>query len=146
MSLPFPLDHLRRYPGMYLRHATFNELTAYLNGYDCACHGGFLRGFREWLVVQLDGFNSQVWTELVPVLAIQRGILKRTSSDDPKWEAEAIEAVFVILDEFLSVQIAHNGHRRIFVEYDHWLRQQSWYHESTYGFSRVAQASGIEGT
>ncbi len=104
-----------------------------------------MRGFREWLVVQLDGYNSQVWTELVPVLAIQRGILSRSSSDDPKWEAEAIESVFVILDEFLSVQAAHNGPRRIFVEYDQWLRKQSWYHDSIYGFTRVATASEIEG-
>ena len=136
MSLPFPLDHLRRAPGMYLRHATFNELTAYLLGYNCVCQGGFLIGFREWLVVQLDGCDSQAWTELVPKLAFQRGILRRSSDGDADWEASAIEAVLVILEEFLFGQKAHNGPRRIFVEYDQWLRRQDWYDDSVHGFQR----------
>jgi len=52
MALPAVIAHLKRYPGMFLSSVEFDGMTAFLNGYDIAQSGGFLVGFREWLIVQ----------------------------------------------------------------------------------------------
>ncbi|MGD0900966.1 MAG: hypothetical protein ABR915_24300, partial [Thermoguttaceae bacterium] len=53
--------HLRRAPGMFVWHVSYDTVTSFIEGYDTALQSGPLRGFREWLVVKNNGGNSLGW-------------------------------------------------------------------------------------
>ncbi len=65
MSLPEVLANLRKRPGMYVYPVTYDTAVAFVDGYDAATQRGLLVGFREWLIVKLDGGSNLVWSALV---------------------------------------------------------------------------------
>ena len=42
-------EAVRKYTGMYVYPETYQAVSALVLGYDLACEGGVLEGFREWL-------------------------------------------------------------------------------------------------
>jgi len=104
---------------MFLSSVEFDGMTAFLNGYDIAQSGGFLVGFREWLIVQANGDSNLAWSALVlRVLEKRHGL---PQSD------KAIDGLFDLLEEFIAIRDLHEGLRQIYVKYEGWLRRQEWY-------------------
>jgi hypothetical protein len=128
MNLPSVLVDLRRAPGMF-GCMGFDSVASYIEGYDAALSGGLLVGFREWLVVKVDQGNNLSWTALVRLPLEVSGVLgppdgqRRTDAQ----EREAVEFLFVTLENYLAVRSERVGLRRVFLEYENWLRRQSWY-------------------
>jgi hypothetical protein len=62
--MPFPdlIASVFRRTGMYVFRPDFFRIAAWLNGYDAALDDeSLLHGFREWLVLRLDGGNNLIW-------------------------------------------------------------------------------------
>jgi hypothetical protein len=132
MSLPEVLANMRKRPGMYIRPATYDTAVAFVDGYDTATQGGLLVGFREWLVVKLDGGNNLIWSVLVSDLMHHTTGMKEFKSPDD--HNAAIEFLFATLDQFLGERDERGGMRRIYVAYERWLRRQDWYEPSSPGW------------
>ncbi len=126
---------LRRTTGMFVLHADYHSVSAFIGGYDTALQGGALYGFREWLVVKADKGNNLCWDGLVLCLAFP-------DADDPfeldgssETHRLALDTLFDLIDEFLTVREDREcGVRRIYVEYEKWLRRQSWYGPDSPGY------------
>jgi hypothetical protein len=119
MGLPPVIDAVRRQPGMFVVPETLDGVLAFLTGYDIALSGGFLTGFREWLVTKLGYGNNLAWSGL---------ICEIINTEIPRHdEKTAIERLFVLLEQFADVRNTHDGLRQIFVEYEQWLHRQEWY-------------------
>jgi hypothetical protein len=118
MSLPAPLEGLRRQTGMYVNPPTFDGVVAFIDGYDMALSGGLLVGFREWLIVRANEGNNLTWGALVASL------IDHSHGRDDKL---SIARLFATLDEFVALRTADGGLRRIYVHYERWLRTQDWY-------------------
>lgn len=119
MALPPFIEGVRRRPGMYVSPETFDCVVSFLCGYDAAQSGGFLVGFREWLVVRADGANNLAWPGLVRLLP-----------EDVQAEADSaksISGLFALLEEYFDARQAHDGLRKIYVQYQDWLRRQQWH-------------------
>lgn len=118
MSLPSPLDDIRRTPEMYLRSRSFDVLVAFVDGYNSAASGGLLVGFREWLIVRAGDGNNLSWSQLILLL------MPCLNSDEA---IDSFEGIFTLLDEFLEVRHQKHGLRTIYSRYEAWLHTQSWY-------------------
>jgi hypothetical protein len=104
---------------MCVQLETFSTATAFLNGYDQALSGRMLDGFREWLILQIGQESNLTWSGLV---------LELLGDSDAQGDPEKlIDELFALLDRFITVRDAHDGLRRIFVQYEGWLRRQDWY-------------------
>jgi len=118
MALPPPLEHVRKYPGMWFHPVTFETAAAFIQGFDAALSEGLLVGFREWLIVRLNGPNDLTWPPMV-LMALE----------DPRADSTPqllVERMFAILDEFVQARKS-GGLRPIFLGYEAWLNRQSWY-------------------
>lgn len=119
MGLPSVLQNIKERPGMYLHAATFDAVVAFVEGYNAAICGGFLVGFREWLIVRVDGANNLAWSGLI-LFAL----------DDIEGRGDQlvlIKGLFGILEEFIAVRDEREGYRRIYASYEKWLTSQEWY-------------------
>jgi hypothetical protein len=123
MPLPHELEMVRRYPGMYLRRVDFDGAVAFVHGFDVATNGGLLVGFREWLIVRLNGGNNLAWSELL--LSLDQS--ERAGDPSAATEEARVAFLFSTLDEFLTEREQLAGMRSIFVRYDDWLRAQDWH-------------------
>jgi hypothetical protein len=129
MSLPEVLANLRKRPGMYLYPVTYDTAVAFVDGYDAAIRRGLLVGFREWLVVKLDRESNLIWSiRVIDLMQRTTGMKELKSPDDHE---AAIEFLFATLEQFLNERDEWGGMRRIYVAYERWLRQQSWYGPSS---------------
>jgi len=124
---------------------TYREATAFLIGFDSAVMGGLLKGFREWLIVRVNGGHNMAFPWLVEMLMAKAPL---TENDD-KNRAE-IEFLMATLDEFMTARSESDGLRRIFFEYERWLTRQRWYNPSSPSWlgdaksvSRRGRASGV---
>ena len=128
------VDHLDLFrqvcerPGMYLSNPSYESVSAFILGFDLASEGGVLHGFREWLVVRNDGGNSLAWHDLVLYAAFPQDPAPRerasASSDAAK---HAIRTLLELVREFSADRSKPEGLRRVFLEYESWLRAQDWY-------------------
>ena len=123
MPLPHVLEMVRRCPGMYLRRVDFDVAVAFVHGFNVATNGGLLVGFREWLIVRLNGGNNLDWSQLL--LRIDPS--ERVGDPSASTEEARVAFLFSTLDEFLAERERPTGMRSIFVRYDDWLRAQDWY-------------------
>jgi hypothetical protein len=113
---------------MYLPDPTYAAVSALIHGYDLAKEGGVLCGFREWLITRLGTGDNLAWPVLVlhtafPNASDPREIVRSS----PAMEGRAIETLFELLAEFDRARSGPDGMRRVFLDYEAWLRQQSWY-------------------
>jgi hypothetical protein len=119
MSLPPELANVGKRPSMYLRVNTYDVAVAFVDGYDFALSGGLLVGFREWLIVRVDGADNMAWTELV--------LLTLGDPEAQGEQSELIKGLFRVLEEFMAVRDVYGGLRRIYAAYEKWLQRQDWY-------------------
>jgi hypothetical protein len=119
MSLPPELAEVGKRPSMYLRVNTYDAAVSFVNGYNIALSGGLLVGFREWLIVRVDGAENRAWTELV--------LLELGDPEAQGEQSALIKGLFRVLEEFVAVRDVSGGLRRIYVAYEKWLERQEWY-------------------
>jgi len=113
---------------MYIQDANYQAVAAFLLGYDTASEGGVLLGFREWLIPRVGGRNNLVWPVLVLYLAFP-------NAEDPRVEVvssaatekHAIDVLFRLVMEFDDLRRKPNGLRKVYLDYERWLRTQDWY-------------------
>ena len=110
------IRRVQRTPGMYFDECSPTIVCAWLQGYDDACEGGLLRGFREWLIVMVGTGNNLSWPALV------RDLLK-SSCTTPETE---LDKLFELVIEFRTT-VNSGGMRQIMIRYHEWLQRQSWY-------------------
>ena len=113
---------------MFFQEPSYAAAAAFVLGYDFACEGGVLHGFREWLIVRLGFGNNLAWSALVLEVAFPGpgNPLESVHSSSAN-EKHAIEVLFQLLREFDEKRGTRDGLRRIFFEYDRWLTTQEWY-------------------
>jgi hypothetical protein len=104
---------------MYLRVNTYDAAVAFVGGYNTAQSGGLLVGFREWLIVRVDGAENRAWTELV--------LLELGDPKEKGEQSELIKGLFRVLEEFVAVRDVRDGLRRIYAAHEKWLQRQDWY-------------------
>lgn len=128
MPLPRDLMDFRLRPGMYLMPIEFGSVVSFVCGYDLACEGGVLWGFREWLVCRLGRGNDLAWPALVvDALRADPSVASALGFSVVEDHRVVIDGFWRLLDEFFTEKDARGGACRIFVSYDAWLRGQSWY-------------------
>ena len=118
-------EHIRTRFGMYVQEETYAAATALVLGYDLACEGGVLAGFREWLVVRLGDGQNLAWTALVLHAAFPSTTGSRQALlASPEAQRHAIDVLFKLLAEYESVRTGADGLKGVFLAYDRWLAQQ----------------------
>jgi hypothetical protein len=114
-------ESVRKRTGMFFQQETYAVVAAFLFGYDAACEGGVLAGFREWLVVRLGGGANLSWTALVLHVAFPDAPSPQdVVSVEPATERHAIDTLFELLEEFDSVRRKPDGLKDIFIAYEGW--------------------------
>jgi hypothetical protein len=111
-------DNVRRRTGMYFQQETYAVVAAFVQGYDAACEGGLLAGFREWLVVRLRKGSNLGWSALVQHAAFQNSAFpQEVLGEDRDAERVAIDTLFDLLIEFDGVRERHDGLENVFALY-----------------------------
>jgi hypothetical protein len=116
-------EAIRARPGMYLPEETYAAAASLVLGYDLACEGGLLVGFREWLVVRVDLGPNLTWHALVLHAAFpsarnaQDAVLASTES-----QRHGIDTLFALLAEYDDVCAQRDGLVAVMRAFDRWLR------------------------
>lgn len=131
MLLRTPREHLedvRRRPGAYGLDGSYRLFTTYIAGFHAGSGHTFLDGFREWLVVRVDGGDNLVWEALVFMLALPGESLRfcRDRMDDER-NTVVVRTLFDTLEGFLDDRDGRPaGRDMIRADYEQWLSRQSW--------------------
>ncbi|MFD1937048.1 hypothetical protein ACFSKW_36820 [Nonomuraea mangrovi] len=131
MPLRTPREHLediRRRLGAYGLDGSYQLFTTYIAGFDAGSGHTLLEGFREWLIVQVNGGNNLVWEALVLMLAFpgETGPFSSERMDEER-NAVAVGVLFDALERFLADRDGRSGGRNMIQPaYDQWLSQQRW--------------------
>lgn len=113
---------------MYVQDPTYAAVSALILGYDLANEGSALLGFREWLITRLGTGNNLAWPALVLHAAFADAVNPQEAVRAiPGAEKLAIDTLFGLVAEFDCLRSGPDGLRRIFLDYETWLRRQSWY-------------------
>lgn len=103
---------------MYLPAESYCAAAAFVLGYDMACEGGVLTGFREWLALRLGkGFNL-AWSALVLHAAFPNAPSPQEALCTHEAEREAIDTLFVLIATFYSeVRDKREGLATLYTKY-----------------------------
>ncbi len=112
------LTLVRLRPGMYGLDGSFTHFCIFVEGWDTGTSWSLLAGFREWLIVRVNGGDNLVWAALVLRIAFPSG--KHVDSLDTNDNAVAVDTLFRLLDEFLELREQSNGLAEIFTTYVTW--------------------------
>ncbi|MBQ0980052.1 MULTISPECIES: hypothetical protein [unclassified Micromonospora] len=118
-------DKLHRRPGMFGLDGSFGQFTAFLQGYWMA-DAPLLDGWREWLVIQFDAGNNLMWQALARRLATPEEYSPLLPLDHVQNRA-ASDALFRLLDRFLTERESSGGASAIKAAHQAWMERQSWY-------------------
>jgi len=136
-------DRVRLRPSMYFVRPSFEAASAFVLGFDMANEGGVLAGFTEWLIVRNNGPNNIAWSALVLAAAFpDKSDRSRHVQESAQATEHAINTLFELIREFTDVKRRHDGLRRIFLEYEAWLRRQSWYDPASPSWFELKVARG----
>jgi hypothetical protein len=124
-------ENVRKRPGMYFIEESYDVAAAFVLGCDAGNDWGLLIGFREWLILRLDGFNNLAWSGLVLEIAFPGESSSSPRLKQPCGHHHAIETLFDLLAAFLAERNKRDGLREIFEKYEAWLQQQSWSNKSS---------------
>lgn len=119
-------DDVRNHTRMYVRTGTYDEVAAFVLGCDAANDFCLLHGFREWLVLKVDGYDNFVWTELVLRLAFPGSVDPSAAvATSPANNRVAINALFDMLSDFFVARgVRHERLKDIFCQYQAWLERR----------------------
>jgi hypothetical protein len=122
------IKNIRLRPQMYGLDGSFGQYTAYVHGLDDGNNQLLLTGFREWLIVRLNGGNNLEWSGLVLHLAFpEQDDFPAGTLEDPERNRAATQTFFQCLGDFFEARGNHNGLVQIYDAYLAWLKAQSWY-------------------
>jgi len=107
---------------MFFVHPTLDLAMTYVQGVDAGCVGGFLVGFREWLIVRIDGGNNLFWTGLVKYALFPGSSDPAKDLDSCENQESKINEFLDLLDSFWSERCEPNGIHEIYIRYQHWLK------------------------
>lgn len=124
-------QNIKTRTGMYLEEESYYEAAAFLYGCDAGNECGLLQGFREWLIVRLDGPNNLAWSGLVLHSAFPDERDRAALPGSREHNQKAIHTLFDLAIEFLGERNKPDGLRLIFERYSDWLRRQPWFQEDT---------------
>jgi hypothetical protein len=106
---------------MYLIEPTYDVVVAYVQGFDEAYEGGLLEGFKEWLLMRLDGGDNLSWVGLVPYIAFREAHSARAEAlKSAEAQRHAIDTLFGLLAEFDDLRAKYSGLRTILRDYEKW--------------------------
>jgi hypothetical protein len=107
---------------------TYGASVAFVLGCDAGTSGILLSGFREWLIVRLGDGNNLSWPGLV-LQIISAESIEQNEEQPPGSDADAqrLDHLFQLLDEFLEQRDERDGMVRIYSRYIEWLKGQSWF-------------------
>lgn len=118
---------LKRCTGLYIRE-NYGEAVAFVYGCDAGNDYGLLLGFREWLIVRLDGYNNVAWNGLVLFVAFPgEHVVEEDIVTSKEKTRRAIDVLCDLLIEFLQIRETRDGSHKIFEQYFEWLHNQPWY-------------------
>jgi hypothetical protein len=128
-------DQIRARAGMYVQRPTYTAISSLVLGYDLACEGGVLLGFREWLIPRVGKGNQLAWPALVLMATFPEAenpdeVVQHSAAADK----QAIDALFRLIIEFDEDRSMPDGMRKIFLAYERWLRDQEWYEPGSPGW------------
>jgi hypothetical protein len=110
---------------MYLEEETYAAAAGFVMGYDEACEGGLLAGFREWLILRLGMGSNLAWPALVLHAAFPQAESPQAETNSgPKAQRHAIDTLFGLVAEFDDVRAKHDGLRKVYLAYEQWARQK----------------------
>lgn len=112
-------------PGMFVAGGSYREVEALLVGYNLATCDGGLVGFREWLVVRLDGGNNLSWSPLV----LQAAFPETLAVDPDSFSAEQTRTALTTLRDLVADFVATRervGLPAILLSHHKWLSRQEW--------------------
>ena len=113
---------------MYLQEPSYQSVVALVLGYDMASEGGVLIGFREWLITRLATGNNFAWPALVLRATFPDAVdVSAVVSANSEAQRRAIDRLFELIAEFDDVRRAPDGLRKIYADYEKWLKTQPWY-------------------
>lgn len=119
-------EKVRSRTGMYVQEETYAVVAAFVLGYDMACEGGVLSGFREWLVMRVGSGANLGWSALVLDCAFPDSKPPEAAlSASPTSQRHAIDTLFALLAEFEQEKSRPDGLRRIFVAFAQWTHRAS---------------------
>jgi len=110
---------------------TYREVCAFLMGCDAATEFTLLSGFREWLVVRIDGPNNFHWIGL-PLFA-HLSEERRGQPHTAEEERLLIDAIWEAVLGFLDERNDFGGDVRIFERYIRWRDSKPWNDDSPIG-------------
>src|SRR5687767_7604818 len=92
---------VRERTGMYFQEQTYAVVAAFVLGYDQACEGGVLTGFREWLVMRIGRGSNLTWPPLVLHAAFPESVSPQEAVHmSPSAQKHAIETLFHLIAQF----------------------------------------------
>ena len=111
-------ENVRLRPEMNLPDTRYHTAAAFVLGYDAACQGGLLEGFREWLLLRRGAISNRWW----PALVLEEAFPSAPSpvdelSRDPRAERQAVEKLFALIREFDALRNEREGLKNIFAAF-----------------------------
>lgn len=130
MPMPDSLSRFFHAPGMYVHDPTFDAVAAFLSGFDTACGGRVLAGFREWLILKLDYGNNLAWTELFLRFTFPESAGPRTQ-DLPTADQKQLAGLLAeALSTYWTEREGCGGTQDLMERYSEWLKEQDWFQEA----------------
>jgi len=112
-------ESFRKRVGMYVMENRYVAVASFVEGYDAACEGGVLVGFREWLIIRLRFGQNLSW----PALVLHAAFPDAQSPQDclgvqENSELIAIETLFDLILEFDAAKQRTEGLRLIYADFE----------------------------
>jgi hypothetical protein len=107
---------------MWVHPVTYDVVAAFVAGFDTACEGGVLVGFKEWLVPRVGSGRNLGWERLVLDVAFPNAISARDALAGEAANRHAIDTLFDLIEQFDKARSEFEGLNEIFVAYDEWVR------------------------
>ena len=109
-------ESLRKCPEMYVLRGDFASISSFIDGYNFACDGGPLCGFKEWLALRAScGFNWG-WSSLVLHIS---GVGRDADLPlPPDVDVIATNAIFHLFSQFSRERVEPHGLGQIFAAYE----------------------------
>ncbi|WP_147268687.1 hypothetical protein [Sphaerisporangium album] len=122
------MAEIHRRPGSYGLDGSYRAFTTFIAGFHAGSGHTLLAGFREWLIVQVNGGNNLVWEALVLMLAFPTEARPLDVGPiDGERNGTAVAVLFRALDQFLAHHEEHlDGLALIYADHAEWLQRQSW--------------------
>ena len=121
------VDSLTTRPEMFVGLADYDFVTTFICGYNYACDGAFLAGFKEWLAMRYGHVSNVAWYAVIRFETI--GDTDKQGASDDTNDQVLLNALRELLTEFMRHREAI-GLRNVLYDHGVWLRQFEWFNEN----------------